>query len=165
MPPSFCLLKQHADEFLEKVKSGEFDPANLAAMTSAERHAAFADVVGDANAGHVNAQFESKLLLKNQQQGLKNWVESLDKVKPDVKRDLLSRIGRMEKVLEPKDMDSFLTDLAHQKLGFGVTMEQAGKITSMAKDVAEAKAGFSKAANLAGGMIRWRSLQLPVSVS
>ena len=141
MPPGFCLLPKHADAFLEQTKAGgDLDPAKLSDMTSAERRAAFAEIVGDANASHINAQFESKLLLKNQQQGIQTWIEKTGGLKPEVKRDMLSRVARMEKVLEPKDLDSFLEDLAKQKLGIGVTMQEAGKISELAKTVADAKA-------------------------
>lgn len=146
MPPSFCLLPKLADHFLERIKSGELDPAELATMSSAERRAALAGVVGGANAEHVNAAFESKLLLKNQQEGIKNWIKEVGGLKPEVQRDLLARVGRMEKVLEPADLHSFLEDLAKQKLGFGVTMEEAGKISELSKTVSE-----TKAALLAGG--------------
>jgi hypothetical protein len=139
MPPGFCLLPKHADAFLEKVKSGAFDPAALAAMSSAERHAAFAEIVGEANATHVNATFESKLLLKHQQQGLQTWVKSVTGLKPEIQRDLLARVNRMDRVLEPAQMDAFLADLAKQRLGFGVTMEEAGRISELAKGVTEAR--------------------------
>jgi hypothetical protein len=139
MPPSFCLLPKHADAFLKKVESGELDPAAFAAMTSAERHAAFAEIVGEANATHVNATFESKLLLKNQQQGLKSWIDQVTGLKPEIKRDLVTRVERMDRVLEPKAMDAFLADLAKQRLGFGVTMEEAGRISELAKAVSDSR--------------------------
>lgn len=140
MPPSFCLLPKVADQFLEKIRSGELDTAALAAMSSAERRAALAEVVGPASAEHVNAAFESKLLLKHQQQGIETWIRDVSGAKPAVQRDMLARVGRMEKVLEPADLHAFLADLAKQKLGVGVTMEEAGKISELAKTVAEHKA-------------------------
>lgn len=139
MPPSFCLLPKHADAFLEKVKSGEFDLAALSAMTSAERHAAFSTIVGEANATHINATFESKLLLQNQQKGLKTWIDQVTGLKPEIKRDLVTRVNRMDRVLEPKAMDAFLADLAKQRLGFGVTMEEAGRISELAKGVSDSR--------------------------
>lgn len=145
---AFCLIPKLADTFLEKVKSGEIDPAKLQEMSSAERHAFFANFMGEANAKHVNAAFESKLLLKNQQQGIINWAEKMGGLKPDVQRDILARVGRMTKVLEPKDLNGFLSDLAEQKLGFGVSMEEAGRISELAKNVQDAKragAGWGKA--------------------
>ena len=140
MASPFCLLPQYVDAFMEKVKSGELNASTLADMTSEERHAAFAEIMGDANAGHVNASFESKLLLKNQQQGIERWIEKAGKMEPAVKRDLLSRVARMDKILQPADADGVLADLAKQRLGFGVTAEEAGKVTELAKSVSDAKA-------------------------
>jgi hypothetical protein len=142
MPPSFCLLPQYVERLREKVANGELDPAALSGLTSAERRAKFAEIVGDANAGHLNAAFESKLLLKNQQQGLEAWARGLTDVKPEIRRDLLARIERMDRVLSPRDLDSFLADLARQKLGFGVTMEEAGRIAELAKASSEARAAM-----------------------
>ncbi len=44
-------------------------------MSSADRHAFFSKIVGEDHAGPVNALFESKLLLKDQQRGLINWAK------------------------------------------------------------------------------------------
>lgn len=139
MANPFCLLPQYADKFLAKVQSGELDADALSTMTSAERHAAFADIMGDANATHVNASFESKLLLKKQQAGIARWIEKAKDVSPATKRDLLARVERMDAVLDPKAGAPFLEDLAKQRLGFGVSMEEAGKITALAQRVTEAR--------------------------
>ena len=45
----------------------------------------------------------------------------------------------MTQILQPKDLDSFLADLASQKIGVGVTMEEAGKIADLAKTTADKK--------------------------
>lgn len=146
MPPSFCLLPQYADELAARIKSGKLKIAELTAMTSAERRAAFADFMGEANAQHVNAAFESKLLLQNQQKGLETWVRQQTNLKPEIQRDLLSRIERMDRVFVPNKNEPFLADLARAKLGYDVTMEEAGRITELAK-----VAKTAKDALLAGG--------------
>lgn len=136
----FCLPKSLTNTFLQKVKSGEVDPEKLSSMTSAERRVFFASFLGDENSRHVNALFESKLLLKNQQQGVINWAKKVGGLKPEVQRDILSRVERMTDILQPKEMDAFLEDLAAQKLGVSVTMEEAGKIVELSKKVSETKA-------------------------
>lgn len=108
-------------------------------MTSQERHDFLAEFLGEGNAQKANRLFESKLLLKNQQDGILRWAEKLAGLKPDAKRDIVSRVNRMTEVLEPKDLDSFLADLAEQKLGTRVTMEEAGQISELAKITAEKK--------------------------
>lgn len=138
--PGFCLIPQHANAFLAAVRSGRFDAAKLMQMTSEQRHAEFADVLGEANAGPTNAAFESKLLLKNVQEGIVSWAKQVT-ANPATQRDLLARVDRMDsRVLEPAALQSFLGDLAQQKLGFGVSMQEAGEIASLAKDVSTAKA-------------------------
>lgn len=139
MTSPFCLLPQYAEKFTEKVKSGELSADVLVGMTSAERHAAFTDIMGDANATHVNASFESRLLLKHQQKGIETWIKKAEHIPPSVKRDLLSRVERMGAILEPASQEKFLADLARQRLGFSVSMEEAGNITEMAQRVTTAR--------------------------
>lgn len=142
MPPNFCLLPKYADELKERFASGALDVGELSRMSSADRHAALAEIVGDANAQHVNAAFESKLLLENQKKGLETWVRQTTEGKPEVQRDLLARVQRMDRVLEPDDRTGFLADLAKQKLGFGVTMEEAGHIAQLAKEASDTRAAL-----------------------
>lgn len=135
----FCLLPKYVDAFKQKLKSGEIDPQKLTDMTSEERRTFFKDIVGEENAKQVNALFESKLLLKNQQAGIINWAKNVSGMKPEVLKDTLSRVQRMTNVLQPKEMDAFLADLAAQKLGVSVSMNEASHIAELAKGVAEKK--------------------------
>jgi hypothetical protein len=136
----FCLLPRDVEKLRTAFESKELTAETLAGMSSAERHSAFADLVGEENARRVNASFEGKLLLKHQQDALTRWVDSAGKLKPEIKRDMLSKVGRLDRVLTETEQNAFLTDLAHQKLGFGVTMEEAGKISELAKNAAAARA-------------------------
>ena len=136
---NFCLPKHLVDSFLEKLKSGEISPDKLTKMSSKERNSFFSSFLGVENANKVNALFESKILLKNQQLGMINWAKKVTGIKQDTKRDLISKVNRMSEILQPKDVDSFLSDLANQRLGMGVTIEEAGKIADLAKTVSDKK--------------------------
>jgi len=61
-------------KFLTGLRKGEIDPQKLIDMTSVERRTFLAKYVGEWNAKFVNTEFESKLLLKNQQRGLITWA-------------------------------------------------------------------------------------------
>ena len=135
----FCIPKELVEQFKAKLKSGEITPEKLVDMTSKERHQFLGETLGESNARSVNALFESKLLLKNQQLGIINWAKKIAGLKPEVLRDMISKVNRMDKVLDPKEMDAFLEDLASQRLGFDVTFEEAAQISHLAKDVAEKK--------------------------
>lgn len=141
---SFCIPKHLTNLFKEKLKSGEITPEKLADMDSAQRHGYFASFLGDANATKVNELFESKLLLKSQQQGIINWAKQVTGMKPEVMRDIVSRVNKMDKILNPKDEQSFLEDIVAHKLGVAVTMKEAANISALAKDVAEKKAAIAK---------------------
>lgn len=138
--PAWCLIKSAADDFRQKLKDGTIDPIKLAQMSSDERHAFFEKIVGTENATPVNALFESKLLLKNQKAGYISWAKRVAGISPQIRRDLLSRIERLDKVLSPTEEKAFLKDLASTRLGTEVTQEEAKRIFDMTQAVKEAKA-------------------------
>lgn len=136
---AFCLPKEFANKFLESLKSGEIVPEKLMEMSSEKRREFFEDIVGKENAREVNAQFEAKLLLKDQKRGLVTWAKQLTGITEQTRRDLLSKIERMDKVLTAENERAFLNDLANKKLGTEVTFEEATQISKMAKEVVEAR--------------------------
>lgn len=140
----FCIPRHLTQLFKDKLKSGEITPEKLSDMTSKQRHKYFADFLGENNATKVNQLFESKLLLKSQQQGILNWAKQVAGMKPEVMRDIVSRVNKMDKVLNPADEKSFLEDIAAHKLGVTVTMKEAANISALAKDVAEKRAAIAK---------------------
>ena len=131
--PQFCLTKTFTDKFLKGLKSGEIDPQKLASMTSEERRAFFSKMFNEDVAKNVNALFESKLLLKNQKQGMITWAKTVGGLNKEAKKDLVSRINRLDKVLNPEEEKAFLEDLAAKKLGIDVSQEEAKKIFDLAK--------------------------------
>lgn len=155
---SFCLPRAFASEFLKALQDGRVDPDKLSAMESADRRAFFEKIVGKDNAQPVNALFESKLLLKDQKRGLVSWAKSVAGINAAVRRDLLHKIEKLDRVLNPTEEKVFLADLAAAKLGTTVTHEEAQKITKLAQRASlerdnsagstfGATAGFVKAAS------------------
>jgi len=136
---AFCLLPSIAEKFLEKVKAGEINPEKLMGMTSKGRREYFSTFMPEEAAKSVNALFESKILLKHQQEGIISWAKQITGIKPDVRAGLLERVQNMKEYLKPKQLDAFLNDLVAQKLGVEVTVEEAGKITELAQVVAQKK--------------------------
>lgn len=142
---SFCLTTSKVNEFIKKLTTGEFDPVKLSEMTSEGRRALFSKIVGESDAKNVNALFESKLLLKDQQQGMINWAKKVTGIKPDVKRDMLSKIEKMEEILNPETEKVFLEDLASHRLGVTVSLGEAKSISKLAKSVSDNKAKIDPA--------------------
>lgn len=135
----FCLTKQASDRLKRAFKEGEIDPEKISSISSAERRAMLEKYVGKENSHQVNALFESKLLLKNQKAGYISWAKKVTGITQEVRRDLISKIERLDKVLDPKEEDKFLQDLAETKLGFKVTQEEAKNIAELSKGVTRAK--------------------------
>jgi len=136
----FCLPKTESDAFLAKIKDGSLNPEKLSEMTSDERREFFEEFMSKESAKQTNAQFESKLLLKNQQQGIINWAKKVSGISPEAQRDIIARVNKMDEVLNPKTQDMFLKDLAAHKLNATVTMEEAAHISELAKQSADTNA-------------------------
>lgn len=138
---AFCLPKFAAEALIKRLPE---DISKLTDATSEERRKFFSEIVGDKNAVKVNALFESKLLLKDQQQGIINWVKKVTGLSPEAKRDIISKVSKMTEVLQPKDEKTFLEDLAAHRLGMGVTIEEASQIADLAKKVEDSKETVDK---------------------
>lgn len=137
---AWCLIPKYVDEFKADLRSGAIDPIKLATMSSQDRHTFFAGKFGEENATNINSLFESKLLLKNQIQGYKTWIKRVAGLSTQTKMDLISRIERMNKVLDPEEEQQFLEDLASTRLKVNITQDEAKKISELSKNVADLKA-------------------------
>src|SRR3990167_842667 len=133
----FCLTKETKQKFIESLRTRELDPSKLSEMTSTERHAFLEKYVGKENGIQVNSLFESKLLLKNQKAGYIAWANKVGGLSKEVKRDLISRINRMDKILNPAEEKAFLEDLAATKLGIGVSEAEAKNIFNLSKKITD----------------------------
>lgn len=137
---NFCLPKINTTKFLEALKRGEITPEKLASFeSSAERRAFLKDYVGEEHVKQVNTLIESKMLLKDFKTGLVTAVKSMTGLKPEVKKDIFSKIERMEDLLNPESQKAFLEDIASKKLGTDITFEEATKINELSKASVEAK--------------------------
>lgn len=131
-----CLPETITSKFLDAIKSGELDVVKLAGMTdSAERSAEFGKVLGKEYAESANTLFENKLMLKDQQAGLIDFIKTLGGLKPEVRSDYLNKIKGMERLLSPSETESFLADATKQHLGLAVSESQAKTIYDLAKAV------------------------------
>lgn len=143
---TYCLIPSIAEDFKKKLSSGEIDPEKLNKMTSAERNAFFADIAGEHNASKINSLFESKIILKNKELGYINWAKQLTGIKEEVRRDLIKKIQNMigdaengKFILNPKNEEAFLHDLASTRLGTDVSFEEAKTITELSNKLTESK--------------------------
>jgi hypothetical protein len=143
MRSGWCLVASEVRKFKEALKDGTLDPEKLSNMTSKDRRDFFGKIVSPVNAAEVNSLFESKLLLKNQQAGMVSWAKKVAGLSKPVRRGLIDKIERMDKVLDPKEADKFMEDLASTKLGMTVNQEQATAIMDMSRAVTEAKTGIT----------------------
>ncbi|MFH1563932.1 MAG: hypothetical protein ABIF11_11050, partial [Nitrospirota bacterium] len=140
----YCLPVHLANKFIEKLKDGSIEPAKLAEMSSEGRRTFFQTFMGEIHSKHTNSLFESKLLLKNQQQGMITWAKTVSGLKPEAQRDILSRVNKMTEILNPASEKAFLEDLVAHKLQTKVTIEQANKIAELAKLTADKKEAMNE---------------------
>jgi len=139
---SFCLRKELADVLRGKITSGELDVDSIKDMSPAQRLGYFTSIFNDVKtAENVNELIESKLLLKNQEQGLINATQQLLGLKTPASRDVISKINRIDHLLSPEDKEKFMGDVIAKKLGIKgeVTPDEAKEISRLAKLATEAK--------------------------
>ena len=132
---AFCLMPKVADKFKKAIISGEIDINKLSDMSSTERRGFFESFFGNKETSkEVNTLFESKLLLKNQKSGMVTWAKQITGINEQAKRDLISRIGKIDNILE-KQGDEFLKDIAEKRLGVSVTDTEAKQILELSNKV------------------------------
>lgn len=140
----FCLTPNATKLIKEKFTEDKITPAELGDMESEQRHGYLSSFLGEPTATKLNELIESKLILKNQQQGLINGLKKAFGENHPSLKDAVSKVMRMEKVLKPDDADKFMKDLAAQKIGHAVTLDQAAKIYDLAKNTSDALAKIPK---------------------
>lgn len=136
---SFCLTPQAAEILKKKLVEDNISPKDFSDMDSEQRRGYFASFLGEPTATKLNEMVESKLLLKNQQEGLVNGLKAAFGENHPSLRDAVSKVMRIEKVLKPSEMDKFMSDLASHKLGAAVTLDQTAKIYDLAKSASDSK--------------------------
>lgn len=137
--PQWCLVKEKADKFKEMLRSGKINPATLNAMTFAERRSFFTTNFGEANAKQINAAFEKTLLLKNQRNGMVTWAKKVLGSNPVAQRDVLSKINKLDKALNEKELDDFLNDLVESKVGFQISEKEFKQLSELGEDATQKK--------------------------
>lgn len=140
---TFCIPKRYTKLFSNLLADGTIDPVALSNASSASRHKLFAEHFGEDLAKELNASFESKLLLKNQQAGMIDWLNAQQGLKPEVKRDIVDQIQKLDRILQPADKDSYLADLIDKKLGLSVPFEDAQKLVDASLKVKSLEPGMA----------------------
>src|ERR1017187_8147603 len=134
-----CLPSSVSNTLLKAIKSRQIDLRNLSEMPSEARRAVFSEIVGKDSAESVNTLFESKLALKNQETGMINFIRQVGGLTSPVARDMVSRINKLDHLLNPAEQKEFLADYASKKIGTTITSDQAAKISELAKTAAALK--------------------------
>lgn len=153
--PSWCLPRNLSNAFLDAIKDGRLSPMKLMSMSSAERRAAFGEILGPDNAHEINASFEKTMLLKDQKRGLVTWANKVSGITEPVRRDILNTISKLDRVLQPEEERGFLADLAAKKLGVTVTAEEAKAIFQLSQTAETAKAEMLKDISNVGNRVAY----------
>jgi len=136
-----CVPKYMKDNLLKKIEDGSFNPEEVALLSPKKRRALLGKIIGLENAKWVNAEFESKMLLKNQQKGFVSWANKIGGLTPARRRDFISRVERMEQVFDPDSDTPFLDDIVERRMGMKVTESEAADILALTKELQKHKLG------------------------
>lgn len=146
---SYCLIKEKAQAFLNKIKEGKIVPAELEQMTSKQRVDFFSDFLGVEDAKAVNIRLERKLLNKNKESALVSWAEEVSGKNMKQKQDLIKKIEkntaeRNKRLFSPEEDEAFLQELVDTRLGIGVSEEESRTLFTLSKKFKEQKDLFNK---------------------
>ena len=151
MATPWCLIKDKAETLLSKIKSGELGYAKLRKMESEARFDLFKKELGvsDADAKRMNVLFEKKLLQRDFFKGMDAWASKLSGVPSNRIEAIRKNISKhkadnLTKIFNPKDGQMFLPELAEQKVGVGLTREEAQVIFKLSKEVNVGESAFNK---------------------
>lgn len=146
----FCLLPQQIDAFKKALKEKELTVTELLnAPDSQSRINLLKEYVGDA-ASDVNILFEEKLLLKNRVIGIENWLKKMTESGKYSKKELERlaqikseyRAAQTERLLNPSESQTFLSDLVEKKFGISVSREQTAEMFRLSSLADEAKSKY-----------------------
>jgi len=148
-----CIIPSRLEEYRKALKERKLDVKGLIKMTTEQRIAAFKSFAGD-NAEALNEMFEKKLVLKNKLAGLKNFISKTAELKrysPEGKASLEKSLEEYkakqeERILNPKEEESFLNALADKIAGTHIERDVAKKIYDLsrtAQDIKEKDAKMS----------------------
>jgi hypothetical protein len=139
----WCLAKKYADDLLSKIKSGALSYAKLRKMESADRRKLFKESlnVGESDATKLNIAFEKKLLQKDFFKAMESWGSEVTGV-PSARLSAIRKsinqrkLEATERVFNPRESQSFMAELAQQKIGVGVTREEGQILFGLSKMIA-----------------------------
>lgn len=149
----WCLTPKLAEEFKNKIASGEITPEKLKEMTSEERAKYFTKIVGEENAKQLNLSYEKKLLLKNEKQAVINWVRETVGLSVKEKEAYLERVRaeysrKEQRLYNPKETETFLAELAKDKFSkkykTDVSYEETKQIVDSLNIIEELKGKIGK---------------------
>lgn len=149
MAKPFCLIKESADKFLAKLRSGEINPEKMNSLSSEERRKFFEGFMDAEAAKQTNVLFEKTLLLKNTERGMIRWAEKLGGVTMKQREEIIKKIKankeeRLRRTFSPAEDEAFLNDIVDQRLGIGVSEEEAKAIFELSKKVQNGSELFDK---------------------
>ena len=147
-----CLLPKLANELLKRVKSGEINPDMLRSLDSPERRAYLEKFLDLESAKTVNIALEGGLTKQNWKKGVINAIKKVSGMKPESQRDIISRVERMDDLLNPKTDGLFYQDLVSKRLGMPgeLTMKQSQELSDFGSEVMRAKVGMTERRNPLG---------------
>jgi len=139
---AWCLTKQAEAKLLEELRK-DGDPKKMMDRSPNERHIWFVERFGELNGTQLNALFESKLLLPNQQKAMESFIKQSGGSK-QVKRDMMTKVQNLNKALDKAGIKEFFKDLAKKRLGVEVTEEEMKKMTELSKKISELESKTDK---------------------
>ena len=147
---NWCLLRKNADELLSKIKNGSISYAKLRKMDSEARNTFFKESLGvtEKDASKMNVLFEQKLLQKDFFKAMDAWSSRVTGIPSKrlgaIRKNISTRKAQtLDRVFDPQEGKMFMQELAEQKIGVGITREEASVIMNLSKKMEDTSEMFT----------------------
>lgn len=137
---NICIPKEIAQSLKAAVESGEVSLMKLSKMSTEDRSAVFQKYLNDPEVvKKLNTGFEARMNSETAGILRKYILREMDRLPAKSKKDILNRLDKLENVLNPKEGQPFLQDLAEQKIGIKLSAEEAANIFKYADEAKKVK--------------------------
>jgi len=151
----FCIPKQVAEKMKEALKSGKWTPEKFKHLNTAQARKQLAKIVGsEQEAKNINLLFEKKLLLKNQELAMYNFVQDVTGLNKEQKEEMSAKIKKVwadkKRMVEnptenERHLEEIITDVYNRKYNLDIDDKTAGEILELSKEFKTAENKWQEA--------------------
>jgi len=151
----FCIPPQIAEKMKDALLSGKWTPEKFRSLNTQRARKQLAEIVGnEQEAKNINLLFEKKLLLKNQELAMYNFVKDVTGLNQKQKEEMSAKIkevwaDKKRMVENPSEnerhLEEIIADVYNKKYNLDIDLKTAEEILELSKEFKTAENKWQKA--------------------